>query len=291
VNWGDGDPATQQARQRYALDFYNWLITPTGQAALAVGGLAPRLRALAALPAPGLVGSALARFTQAQAPARVLVAIDDSGPMEPYLPQIEAATASALGTGTAPGTQGSRPRSSTATSGGSLGARDSFGVWAFPGSTGATHAELVPFGRATAARRGSVAADVSALSAHDHSAQFDLLTDAAGVLYGQQPGSGNGNKPINSVILLTDGDSRAEDPGSANFVTVTRTALRPPGLPAQSRIKVFIIAFGAAGCAQTPASDARSLEALATSTGGTCVNASGDLTRQLSLLISQLAGG
>jgi hypothetical protein len=285
VNWGDGDPAIQQERQRHALDFYNWLITPAGQAALASGGLGPRLQRPAALPA---VGSALERFTAAQAPAHILVAIDDSGPMEPYLPQIEAATAGALSTATAPGTQGTRPRSSAETDGGSLGGRDSVGVWAFPGSR-ATHAELVPFGRATAARLGSVAGSVSRLRAHEHSAQFDLLTEAAALLYGKQAGSSGG--AIDSVVLLTDGDSQAQDPRSSNFGNVTRTALRPPGLPAQSRVKVFVIAFGAAGCTQTATSAAQSLEALATTTGGSCVNASGDLTRQLSLLISQLAGG
>jgi hypothetical protein len=128
---------------------------------------------------------------------------------------------------------------------------------------------------------------VSALIAHGHSAQFDLLTESARLLYGQLGNSG----AINSVVLLTDGDSRALDPGSSNFVTVTQTALRPPSLPAQARIKVFVIAFGPAGCTQTPDGPGQSLEALATSTGGTCVNASGDLTRQLSLLISQLASG
>ena len=70
-----------------------------------------------------------------------------------------------------------------------------------------------------------------------------------------------------------------------------RIALRDPGVLAQSWIKVFVIAFGPAGCAQAPDKPAHSLAALATTTGGTCVNASGDLTRQLSLLISQVAGG
>jgi hypothetical protein len=290
LNWG-GDPAAQLAggqeqRQRYEMDFYHWLASPAGRAALEAGDLSAPQPPTAPPPSPSQMSSALARFTEAQAPTRVLVAIDDSGPMEPYLPQIESATVGALGTGT--------PARSSGATGSPLGARDSFGVWAYPGSGAATHAEPVPFGSATAARRGSVAASVSTLRAHDHSAQFDLLTDAASILYGQQPGSGAGgasNGPINSVVLLTDGDSHAQDPGSSNFVTVTRTALRPPGLPAQSRIKVFVIAFGAAGCAQTPASAAQSLEALATSAGGTCVNASGDLTRQLSLLISQVAGG
>lgn len=287
VNWGDGGPAARQERLRDAVAFYDWLITPTGQQALASGGLAKRLPGTAPVPGPGQVKSALQSFTNAQVPAHVLVAIDDSGPMEPYLPQIEAATAGALTR--VPARRASGP------AGTSLGARDSFGVWAYPGS-GATHAEPVPFGSATAPRLGSVAASVSGLRAHEHSAQFDLLADAANVLYRPQPGGGPnggaaGNEPINSVILLTDGDSRAEDPGSANFVTVTRIALRPPRLPAQSRIKVFVIAFGPAGCAQAPDSPAHSLEALATTTGGTCVNASGDLTRQLSLLISQVAGG
>jgi hypothetical protein len=282
VNWG-GDPATQRERQGYKQAFYHWLTTPDGQSALKVGKLDGPLHDPAQLPAPDQVSRALARFTAAQTPARILVAIDDSLPMESYLPQVEAATAAALG-------PGSSPRSPSSTDSGALGARDSFGVWAYPGQGDATHAELIPLSRATTGRLASVAPKVSGLPAHDHSAQFDLLTEAARLLYGQQPG---GLAATNSVVLLTDGDSRAEDPGSSNFVTVTRTALRPPSLPAQSRIKVFVIAFGPVGCAQTPPGRGReqSLEALATSTGGTCVNASGDLTRQLSLLISQVAGG
>jgi hypothetical protein len=289
LNWG-GDPATQLAggqeqRERYEMDFYQWLASPAGLAALTAGGLGAPGSATGSRPSDGDVRSALKHFTMAQAPAHVLVAIDDSGPMEPYLPRIAAATAGALGAGTP-------ARTSPGTTRGSLGPRDGFGVWAFPGSNSATHAEPVPFGSATAARLSSVGTSLNGLRAHDHSAQFDLLTDAADALYGQRPGgSARGSQPINSVILLTDGDSQAEDPGSANFVTATRIALRPPGLPAQSRIKVFVIAFGPAGCAQAPDRPAHSLAALATTTGGTCVNASGDLTRQLSLLISQVAGG
>ncbi len=282
LDWG-GDPAAQQARQRYEMDFYNWLTGPAGRAALTAGGLDAPGSGTSSQPSDSEMGSALASFKAAQAPAHVLVAIDDSGPMEPYLPQIEAATADALVTG-APA------RTSPASTGSPLGPRDGFGVWAFPGPGAATHAEPVPFGSATAARLASVAASVSGLRAHDHSAQFDLLADAADVLLNQRPG-GNGDKPINSVILLTDGDSQAEDPRSSDFGNVTRISLRPPGLPAQSRVKVFVIAFGPAGCAQTPTTAAQSLAALATTTGGTCVNASGDLTRQLSLLISQVAGG
>jgi Bacterial extracellular solute-binding protein len=284
VSW-DGDPATalaggQERKQRFEMDFYHWLASPAGRAALKAGGLGKPQPATAPLPSASQVTGALERFQAAQAPARILVAIDDSGPMETYLPQVEAATAAALG-------PSSSPRSSSRTESGALGARDSFGIWAYPGPRKATHAELIPFGPATAGRLTSVAVKVSGLSADGHSAQFDLLTEAARLLYGRPPGKSGA---INSVVLLTDGDSQALDPGSGNFVTVTQTALRPPSLPAQSRIKVFVIAFGPTGCGQAPP-DGQTLEALATSTGGTCVNASGDLTRQLSLLISQLAGG
>jgi hypothetical protein len=287
LDWG-GDPGAQQTRQRYEMDFYHWLTSPAGLAALTAGGLAVPGSGRGSPPLDSEMSSALNGFKEAQAPAHVLVAIDDSLPMESYLPQIEAATAGALGTG-------SPALTSPGRTGNSLGSRDGFGVWAFPGPASdrgagtTTHAEPVPFGSATAPRLRSVADRLSRLYAHDHSAQFDLLADAADVLYLQQPG-GNGDKPINSVILLTDGDSQHEDRGGNNFGNVTHK-LRQPGLPAQSRIKVFVIAFGPAGCAQAPDIPAHSLAALATTTGGTCVNASGDLTRQLSLLISQVAGG
>jgi hypothetical protein len=290
VSWGgpaDQPARIQEQRQRMETDFRGWLASPAGQRALGTGGLGPPRGPTAQLPGASQVTAALNRFTHAQAPARVLIALDDSGPMEPYLPQAEAAAAGAVAPGTGPG-------GPSRASSGPLGGQDSFGVWAFPGPGTATHADLVPFGAAAPGRLGAVTAGVARLKAHGHSAQYDLLTQAASLLYQPQPGGGpaGAGPATNSVILLTDGDGYStEDPGGNNFKNVTRTALRPPSLPASSRIKVLVIAFGPTGCAQTSASAAQSLAALATSTGGTCVNATGDLTRQLSLLISQVAGG
>ena len=51
--------------------------------------------------------------------------------------------------------------------------------------------------------------------AHDHSADYDMLIDVANhVLYTQRPVlPGTGKPPINSVVLLTDGDGHSgQDP-------------------------------------------------------------------------------
>ena len=215
---------------------------------------------------------ALASFQQAQAPAHILIAIDDSGPMQPYLPQITAAVDAELGPG---GTH--------------IGDGDSFGIWTLPGSrTGQTYQQLVQFGRASAIRP-QVPADLGVLTGHDHSANYDMLTDAAGLLYAQARAT---PKPINSVILPTDGDGYPQgDPDKGSEVGVTGNFDLPPG--GHSPIKLYIIAFGPEGCAESGTGSAgQSMAAFADATGGTCLQANGaDPHQLLAQVLGQISTG
>jgi Bacterial extracellular solute-binding protein len=270
LDWG-GNSATARLAQQYETDFYEWLRSPPEQPRLQSYGLMPPQPSVTLPPQPQ-VQDALRLFTSKAPPARILVAIDDSGPMEPYLEQIATATTEVLGTGTNT----------------SVGAMDSFGIWAYPGTGTSTYKTLVPLAGAANSQRDAVAPSMAALSAHAHSAEFDLIADAAPVLYSQPT---KAEQPISSVILLTDGDSYAngQDPDGNTFVSV-HDLLRPLGAT-QPRIKVFVIAFGDPGCAESPpGSPQDTLSALATANGGNCVNVN-DLGQQLGDLVSQLSAG
>lgn len=272
LDWG-GNSATALLLQQYETDFYEWLRSPPEQMALRRSyGLMPPQPSVT-LPPQREVQEALQLFTSKAPPARILVAIDDSGPMEPYLEQIATATTEVLGTGT------TTP----------VGAMDSLGIWAFPGTGTSTYQTLVPLAGAANSQRDAVGSNMRALSAHAHSAEFDLIADAAPVLYSQS--AAKAEQPISSVILLTDGDSYAngQDPDGNTLVSV-HDLLHPLGAT-QPRIKVFVIAFGDPGCAESPpGSPQDTLSALATANGGNCVNVN-DLGQQLGDLVSQLSAG
>jgi hypothetical protein len=274
LSWG-GNSAAARLAQGYALDFYHWLGSTAGQGVLNAYGLGPPQPWPAlpgALPSRSQLSSALQLFTRKAPPAQVLVAIDDSGPMEPYLQQISSAVSQVLGPG---------PTAS-------LGARDSVGIWAFPGAGSSTFQALVPLDSGATAQRDAVAARTSTLSAHAHSAEFDLITKAAAALYSPLA---KAQGATSSVILLTDGDSYrgGQDPAGNTLVSVG-DLLKPIGA-AQPIARVFVIAFGDAGCAQAPPGSPRdTLAALATTNGGTCVNAN-DLGQQLGQMVSQFSAG
>jgi hypothetical protein len=268
VTWHGVKPSAAKANAEQ--DFFRWLISPAGRKALTAQGLNPP-GLQPSLPSPDAVDAAVSGFTRVQPSARILIAIDDSTPMRPYLGQIAQATDALLG----PNGQG-----------GNLSGRDSFGIWAFPGPGSATEKTAVPLGTESAAQRGRVPAAVAAIAAHGHSAEFDLVYDAAISLSGQAPpGSAS------SLVILTDGDNQPTDPGGKDMVAITNllAAQKPGSLP----IKVYVIAFGPAGCAETPSGlSGDSLTALAKAGGGTCANAaSGSLQQQLAQDISALSTG
>jgi hypothetical protein len=190
--------------------------------------------------------------------------------MEPYLPGITATVDAELGQG---GTH--------------VGRGDSFGIWSLPGPGKQTEKRMVPFGPAESVR-SQVAGRLGVLKGHDHSANYDMLADAAGLLYAQPSAS---PEPVSSVILLTDGDGYAADPGGHNAISVAGTFDRPPA--GHSPIRLYIIAFGPAGCAETGTGlGSPSLSALANATGGICLQAGGSDPRQLlAQVLSQISAG
>jgi hypothetical protein len=285
VNWGR-HAAVGSSLGGYETDFYDWL-TGSARSKLTGAGLRPPgcgsfshawagiTRHVSScgptnLPTAGAAASARDSFQEAEAPAHIVIGIDDSGPMQPYLPQITAAVDAELG-----------PKATH------IGSRDSFGIWELPGERkGQIDQRLVPFGAASATK-DQVPAGVGVLAGHDHSADYAMLKQAAQLLYAQ---SASGPEPSNSVILLTDGDGYPQgDPGGSSQVSVTGYFNQPP--PGHSAIKLYIIAFGPEGCAESE-TGSQSLAVLADNNGGTCLPASGaDPTQLLAQVLGQISAG
>jgi Bacterial extracellular solute-binding protein len=249
---GTADGATTRARDVQGL--YTWLGSQAGRKVLTAHGL--RKPQATRPPSPAATAAALTEFTQGQPPAHVLIAIDDSGPMQPYLTQIASGVNEVLG----PQAQG-----------GSADGRNSFAIWEFPGAHGGTSRVLVPYGAATQAQRGRVPGGLADLTAQGHSAQFNMLAQAVPYLY-----HAAGSQSVSTVIMFTDGDSYSPtDPGGSFHSFGNVTQLYGVATPGGAPLRVFVIAFGPPGCAESPSGQAaQSLTALAAATGGTCWNAS-----------------
>ncbi len=252
VTWGSSS-ADAKTRANDAHAFYTWLTSRAGQAVLAAQGL--QQPQAARLPSPAATAAALTEFTQGQPPAHVLIAIDDSGPMQPYLTQIASDVNEVLG-----------PRAQD----GSGSDRNSFAIWEFPGTRGDTSKVLVPYGVATEAQRARVPGGLADLTAQRHSAQFNMLAQAAPFLVRDAR-----SQSVSTVIMFTDGDSYwPTDPGGSFNSFSNVTTLYRVAMPGGARLRVFIIAFGPPGCGESPSGQAaQSLTALAAATGGTCWNA------------------
>jgi hypothetical protein len=263
-------PAVREA----AREFYAWL-TGQGQQLLDSGGIRPRGCEPGGIVPPqppysngdqscttptdiGQLGKqALDAFRRALVPAHVLIAVDDSGPMQPYLPQIAAALDSDLPSA-------------------AFGARDSFAIWELPG-TGQIETELVSLEPATAANRQLVPSQVGTFTAHGHSHNYDVLAEAASMLYDKGTGS---NPPDNSIILLTDGDG-----GSYLHTTGDVETLFQDHPSGRAPITLDIIAFGPPGCTSV-------MLEMANRTSGTCYAASeSDPGQLLKQVLGQLLGG
>jgi hypothetical protein len=290
VNWGNGTAASTAAStlSGYQTSLFRWL-TGRGRAGLTGLGLRPPecgrfsqppagvagavpVCGAASRPTAAAVAAAQASFGDAQAPAHTVIGIDASGPMQPYLPKITAAVDAELG-----------PDATH------LGGRDSFGIWKLPGDRdGQIDQRLVAFGPASEAS-AAVRPGVGVLTGHGHSANYSMLKRAGRLLYAR---AGTDPPPSNSVILLTDGDGYPRgDPDGSSAVSVIGYFDRPPA--GRSAIKLYIIAFGPEGCAETSANPAsESLAAFADATGGTCLQANGaDPDRLLAQLLDQISTG
>jgi hypothetical protein len=266
VKW----PAWQSPAARDAArKFYGWL-AGAGRQLLDYGGVRPRGCTPGGIVPPQLPYSngdqscttpadidrlsarALRDFGDALVPAHVLIAVDDSGPMRPYLRGIAAALDSDVPSA-------------------AFGARDSFAIWELPGTGQQIKTALVSLEPATAANRQLVPSQVGTFTAHSHSHDYDVLADSVGPLEDQGTGSG---PPDNSVVLLTDGDG-----GS-----YLNTASSVETLFHEHSIRLDIIAFGPPGC--TPV-----MLQLAAQTGGTCYAASeSDPGQLLKQVLGQLLG-
>jgi hypothetical protein len=273
---GNADPV----RVRYEQDFFHWLGQERGRIALAGKGVRPGTTDLcdtngmirpengitADYPscdsprAPGVADgqTTLMTFREARAPAQVLIGIDDSAPMDPYLHKITAAVNETLDR---------------------IGSRDSLGVWALPGPDGKSHVPLVRLQPGASARSQSI----GRLDPHDHSANYDVLVDAGKALYGYATVPSPGvPPPINAVVLLTDGDIHGRDAGGNDSGGVAALFTHPP--TGNRPIKLFIIAFGPAGCTT-------SMTELAGAAHGTCFPATSDPQPLLEQVLGQLSGG
>jgi hypothetical protein len=268
VTWGSAPVPGALASDEQ--DFYLWLTNPReGGAVLGQQNLGPPSGGR--LPTDKEVNHAMQSFHNTQPHADILIAIDDSGPMQvepqaPYVNQIKQAVDGVLG----PSGQG-----------GDLSSRDDFGVWEFPGKAGEYQA-LVPLAANTSPQRGSVPAGLGKITAHGHSAEFDLVAAAV-----SPPAQVNGGTPT-SLVLLTDGDDIPADAAHNNIGTVTRL------LKDHSSFRVYVIAFGSLGCKETPTNQASSLNALAAAGGGTCEDAAtgaAALQQQLATVVSKLSTG
>jgi hypothetical protein len=286
VNWGGNQ---DQQRRRYEDDFYDYLTDPAGGgSALANQGLrspdcgtrgtiAPQYGIAEfdsscenpLTPSAATTTSALNDFNQALPDANVLIGIDDSGPMKPDLAQITSAVEAVLGQSNSP-----------------VGSGDHFGIWELPGSSGATDTPLVSFEPVTPGNLHQVGEQLTGITAHSHSADYDMLTAAANhVLYAQPlvlPGAGT--PPINSVVLLTDGDGYSGHDPDGGTPAQVQTLFTTPRF-GESRIALYIIAFGPAGCTPTFLN-------LAEVTHGGCYPADGGDPRQLlKQALDQITGG
>ena len=285
VNWGGNQ---DQQRRRYEDDFYHYLTDPAGGSVLAGQGLrSPDCGTEGTIatqygiaefdsscenpqtPSAATTTSALNDFNHALPNANILIGIDDSGPMKPDLAQVTSAVEAVFGQSNPP-----------------VGSGDHFGIWELPGSGGATDAPLVNFEPVTPANLHQVGEQLTGITAHSHSADYDMLIGAAHhVLYAQPPVlPGAGTPPVNSVVLLTDGDGYSgHDPDGGTPARV-QTLFTSPTF-GESRIALYIIAFGPAGCTPTFLN-------LAEATHGGCYPADGGDPRQLlQQALDQITGG
>ena len=286
VNWGGNQ---DQQRRRYEDDFYNYLTDPAGGGSVlasqglrspgcGTGGTITTQYGIAEFdsscenpqtPSAATTTLALNAFNQALPDANILIGIDDSGPMKPDLAQVTSAVEAVFGRSNPP-----------------VGSGDHFGIWELPGSSGAIDAPLVNFEPVTLANLYQVGKQLTRITAHSHSADYDMLIDAANhVLYAQPPVlPGAGTPPVDSVVLLTDGDGYSgHDPDGGTPARVQTLFTSPPF--GESRIALYIVAFGPAGCTPTFLN-------LAEATHGGCYPADGGDPRQLlQQALDQITGG
>jgi Bacterial extracellular solute-binding protein/von Willebrand factor type A domain len=254
MRWAD-----TSSDQRAAADaFTAWLKSPGGRSALLALGLRPQRTTISdpvsqrfgavpglgstpkarALPAQPTVDAVLATQRSAARHSRVLLVLDASGSMSLAVPGTST-------TGFGVAAAGAQSALSY------LGERDEFGLWVYPGATGAVR-PLVPIGPAgTTARRDAAARALGTVRPRGPTPLYQVVQQAVRAV-----GVSDDTRAA-AVVILTDGQDQK--------ATLTEGRLRED---ARDRgVRVFVVAVGAASCTRQGLAD------LADGTGGACFDA------------------
>ncbi|QNP70796.1 substrate-binding domain-containing protein [Streptomyces roseirectus] len=235
VTWDDGD-RDAAARAAAVSRFRSWLGGADGRAVLGAHGFRspePGHRLLGAappgvLPEPGdlgrlaeasAMGSALDRYRNARGPGQVLFLLDSSGSMDNLW----------QGASGGPGL--------VQQSLGGLGEKDTYGVWAVAGTSGANHAEVLPFKRH---KRGDAEKALSALQrAGVRDAEADprgALRDALAFMRRQ----GTDTQLPQLIVYLTDDEDNSRLSG--------RDLDDLLGIARESGVPVTMVSLATGGC-------------------------------------------
>lgn len=253
IRWAD----TSTAQREAADAFTAWLRSPQGRAVLLTAGLRPQRTTISdpvstrfgavsglgstlkarALPARQTVEAVLAAQRQAARHSRVLLVLDASGSMGLAVPGAGATRFAVAAAG-----------AQTALS--YLGERDEFGLWVYPGSPGAVR-PLVPIGPAGPAARRAAARALGTVRPAGPTPLDQAVKQAVRAV-----GTSDDTRGA-AVVILTDGQD--QDP------SLTEGALRDEAR--DRRVRVFVVAVGAASCSRQGLAD------LADGTGGACFDA------------------
>ena len=251
---GDQDRRTAAARL-----LRQWLLDPAGGGrAWTEQGFDPPVAdpGSTATPDAPQVAAALAGYTRARLPGRVLFLLDVSGSMGfgGKLPGAVAALEQALGV---------------------LGPQDGYGVWTFPAAQtqGSGHQEPVPLGSTDPAEGGRVLGALKALPLaaqlyEEVSQGLDALRDGAG----EQP---------QLLVVVTDGEIRDQNDPAVQQAAARLTTSAGSGRP---KVPVVMVALPGADCAAV-------LDTVATLSGGRCLAAPADLGGRLAGLVAAVGSG
>jgi Mg-chelatase subunit ChlD len=131
-----------------------------------------------------------------------------------------------------------------------LGERDEFGLWVYPGAPAAVRS-LVPVGPAGPARRDAAAQALGGVRPRGPTPLYEVVQQSVRAV-----GASDDTRAA-AVVILTDGQDQK--------ATLADDQLRDEAR--QRRVRVFVVAVGAASCARQGLAD------LADGTGGGCFDA------------------
>ncbi|GAB3650443.1 vWA domain-containing protein [Glycomyces tarimensis] len=207
LGWPDpegADDAVEADRDRASADLIGWLTEPAGAAALAEIGVRTEGRAtlLAAdpgvditatpstyLPQASRIAELEAAFGDARMPARVLLAVDNSGSMD------EAS-------GTGDQTLADLARAGAEEALGAFGRADEFGLWVFPDGERLEPVELVPIGPADPEHHRQAVELLEARAPEGDTPLYHTIASGVSALEGLDDGAAQ-----SVMVVLTDGEN------------------------------------------------------------------------------------